>query len=111
MEKLVGILGILVLIFEIYRWLRKKWIQRMLVEKKKGKRPRKPRVMRPKTGLDCPHCVAEKCKAAKPAREMPLSWSERKGRGGRRKGISTEGYFCSNKKCEYYNIAEERIHA
>jgi len=46
MENLVGIFGILVLIFEIYRWLRKKWIERILGEKKKGKRPRKPQVMR-----------------------------------------------------------------
>jgi hypothetical protein len=111
MGKLVGIFGILVLIFEIYRWLRKKWIERILAEKKKGKKPRKPQVMRPKTELDCPYCVGEKDKVAKPAREMPVAWSERKGRGGRRKMNSTEGYFCSNRKCAYYKIADERIHA
>lgn len=45
------------------------------------------------------------------AKKAIVAWSERKGRGGRRKGISTEGYFCSNKGCEYYRITDERIHA
>jgi len=40
MEKLAEIFGIVVLIYEIYRLLRKKWIERMLAEKKKGKKPR-----------------------------------------------------------------------
>jgi hypothetical protein len=35
----------------------------------------------------------------------------RKGRGGRKKKIKTEGYFCSNKKCEYNGITEEAVHA
>jgi len=111
MKNLVGIIGILVLIYEIYRWLRKKWIQRILAEKKKGGKPRKPPVMRPKSEQDCPHCLAEKGKEAKGSRGIPGAWSDRKGRGGRRKKNSTEGYFCSNKECEYYKIADERIHA
>jgi len=64
MEKLVGIFGILVVIYEIYRWLRKEWIERILAEKKKGKKPRKAQVMHPKTELDCPHCVGEKDKVS-----------------------------------------------
>jgi len=49
MGNLIGIIGILVLVYEIYRWLREKWIERILAEKKKGKRERKPQVMRPKS--------------------------------------------------------------
>jgi hypothetical protein len=70
----------------------------MLTEKKKGKKPRKPLVIQPKTELDCPHCVGEIEKIEKPVREMPLAWSERKGRGGRKKQISTQGYACLNPK-------------
>jgi len=35
----------------------------------------------------------------------------RKRRGGRKKKIQTEGYFCPNIACEYYGIIEEGIHA
>lgn len=35
----------------------------------------------------------------------------RKGRGGPKKKVRTEGYFCPNKGCEYYGITEEAIHA
>jgi hypothetical protein len=42
---------------------------------------------------------------------MPVARGVRKGRSGRKKRISTEGYFCPNKSCEYYGITDERIHA
>jgi hypothetical protein len=35
----------------------------------------------------------------------------RKGRGGRKKKIQSEGYFCQNKSCECYGITEAQIHA
>jgi transposase-like protein len=35
----------------------------------------------------------------------------RKGRGGPKKKVATEGSFCPNKGCEYYGITEEAIHA
>lgn len=67
--------------------------------------------MQPKSKRDCPFCVVEKGKRASPSREMPAAWRERKGRGGPKKKISTEGYFGPNVGCEYYRIGEERIHA
>lgn len=42
---------------------------------------------------------------------MPMAWREQKGSGGPKKKISTRGYFCPNEGCEYYCIADERIHA
>ena len=44
-------------------------------------------------------------------RDMPVSWQLRKGCGGRKKKVATEGYFCPNRGCEYYGITEEGIHA
>ena len=41
----------------------------------------------------------------------PVPWSQKKGKGGRKKGISTQNYFCSNPDCNYYLITDERIHA
>ena len=111
MKNLLVILGILVLLFEIYRLLRRYWIRRILEKKKKAKRPRKPPVMRPKSERDCPFCMQEKGKRVSPRQEKPVAWSKRKGRGGPKKKISTEGYFCSNVGCEYYGITEESIHA
>jgi len=56
--------------------------------------------------------VEEKGKKENPwPKEAVVAWSERKRRGGRRKRFSTDGYFCSNKGCEYYGIRDERIHA
>jgi hypothetical protein len=112
MKDLPGIIGILVINIEIYLWLRRRWIQHVLEGKKKGKMPRKPAVLRPRSELDCQHCVEEKGKKANPGpKKAVVAWSERKRRGGRRKYFSTEGYFCSNKGCEYYGIRDERIHA
>jgi len=42
---------------------------------------------------------------------MPVSWQLRKGPGGRKKVVKSEGYFCPNKSCGYYGIIEEEIHA
>jgi len=42
--------------------------------------------------------------------ELPVPWGFRKGRGGPKKKISTQGYFCPNKECEYYGITDEDIH-
>jgi hypothetical protein len=42
---------------------------------------------------------------------MPVSWQQRKGKGGPKKKVVTEGYFCPNKSCEYYGIREVAIHA
>lgn len=35
----------------------------------------------------------------------------RKGPGGKKKTISTQGYFCSNPHCYYYLLDDEQIHA
>ena len=111
MKEILGIIGILVLLVEIYARLRKYWIQRLLDQKRNAKKPRKPVVMRPKSEADCPFCVEERGKKGIERSEVLPPWSERKGRGGRRKMASTWGYFCSNKACEYYLVTDEKIHA
>lgn len=110
-KDLLGILGILILLVEIYRYVRRYWLRRLLEQKKKEKRTRKPPVLRPKSERDCRFCREEKGKRTAPQPETPLAWGMRKGRGGRKKKIQTEGYFCPNKSCEYYRITEEGIHA
>jgi hypothetical protein len=48
-KDLLGILGILIVLLEIYRLVRRKWLRRLLDKKKKEKRPRKPPMLRPKS--------------------------------------------------------------
>ncbi len=45
-KELLGILGILILLIEIYRFVRRYWLRRLLEKKKKEKRTRKPAVLR-----------------------------------------------------------------
>ena len=111
MRNILVFLAILVLLVELYRHLREYWLRRLLEQKKKGKRPRKPAVLRPKSERDCRLCCEEKGKRTEGKREMPVAWQQRKGRGGPKKKIRTEGYFCPNQLCEYYGITDERIHA
>lgn len=111
MDEILGIIGILVILVEIYCRLRKYWIQRLLEQKRNGKKPRKAVEMRPKSEADCRFCVAEKGKTGAAKSRMPPLWMDRKGRGGRNKQTSTAMYFCENPECEYYRIDDEKIHA
>jgi hypothetical protein len=76
-----------------------------------GKRPRKPAVLRPKSESDCRFCQEDKQKRKTAEREKPVAWALRKGKGGPKKKIATEGYFCPNQACEFYGISDETIHA
>ena len=40
-----------------------------------------------------------------------MPWNSVKGKGGKKKTIQTQGYFCSNPACAYYLITDETIHA
>ena len=111
MDRLLIFLAVLVLCLELYRFLRGYWIQRVLKKKREARQLRKPRVMKPKSERDCPFCVKEKDGRGSFKPETPQAWEFRKGRGGPKKKISTQGYFCPNKACEYYGITDENIHA
>lgn len=80
-------------------------------KEKKEKRPRKPPVLRPKSEREYRFCRVGKGKRTVATRETRVLWQLRKGWGGRKKKIETEGYFCPNKSCEYYGITDEHIHA
>jgi len=111
MNQRLVILVILVLYFELYRFLRRCWIRRFLKKKKEAKQARKPRVMKPKSERDCPFCVREKAKKKPSQPVIPVAWAQRKGRGGPKKRLSTQGFFYPNRACEYYGISDENIHA
>ncbi len=111
MNKLLEVLAILVICLELYRLIRRFWIRQILKKRKAAKQPRKPRVLKPKSERDCPFCMKEKGKKKTSLPEMPTAWSTRKGRGGPKKRITRQGFFCPNTTCEYYGITDESIHA
>jgi len=68
--------------------------------------------MKPKSEKDYPFCVAEKATGndrVESCTHHPVSWHLRKGRGGRKKRISTQGYGCPNPKYEYFGIRDEQM--
>ena len=82
--------------------------------KQKASSTPKQRVLKPKTDLDCPYCRAEAAGGNNPAvvcTEHILPWSLRKGVGGKKKAIRTQGFFCSNPRCYYYLVDDETLHA
>ena len=111
MRNVLILLAILAILLEFYGLLRGYWVRNLLVKKKKARRPRKPAVLQPKSERDCPFCREAQEKRAGIQREGPIAWWERKGRGGRKKRISTAGYFCPNQACEYYGVTDAYMHA
>lgn len=106
-ENIVIVSAILIVLFELYRYLRAFWLQKWLEQKKKAKRPHKPMVLKPKSERDCHFCQEQKGQQRNDKCELPEPWRMRKGRGERKKQFCTQGYYCSNPCCDYYGITDE----
>jgi hypothetical protein len=69
-----------------------------------------PRLLKPRTPLDCPVC-----RLASPGMEpfsAPLRpWSEVKSRRGAPKRVNTAGFACPNQQCPYFGITDAPRHA
>jgi hypothetical protein len=72
-----------------------------------------PRVLKPKTGEDCPACWVQKSAlCSEKGKPVPLRpWSEVKSRRGRKKTIPSHGYACNNRECEYFHNIDAATHA
>lgn len=106
-NQLLLLLLFVLLSLELLCLSKQKWLQRLLTGK--------PRVHKPKSEKDCPCCEAAHVQGTPVSTECshaaPISWSQRKGKGGRKKTISTQGYFCSNPDCGYLGVVDESLHA
>ena len=112
-DLLIILLAVL-LTWEFNRFLKSRSFRNCIVRLKPSTSPPKPRVMKPKSEKDCPFCVAEKAVRSQQVgscTHLPVPWRQRKGQGGRKKRISTNGYACLNQSCDYYRIIDEQIHA
>ena len=85
------------------------WQQKALAEKK----AKTPKPLKQKTPDDCAICREEKGSPQKEAQtcQLPRPWSEVRNQRGRKKSISNQGYACNNRKCAYFHIMDERVHA
>jgi hypothetical protein len=85
------------------------WLPKPVQEKK----PRISKPLKPKTSDECPTCRAEKASPPKEGqnRQQPRPWNEVRNRRGRKKSITTQGYACNNRKCVYFHVMDEKVHA
>jgi len=114
-DHLPWLLVFILLSLELPGLSKQKWLQRLFTGKPGSRSSPKSIVLKPKSEKDCPGCRAALAEGALPPAECPhdppLPWAQRKGRGGKKKSISTVGYFCPNPSCEYYGIFDEAVHA
>ncbi len=78
-----------------------------------GETARGKRRLKARSPEDCPACQSRQGLRgvnSRPNREV-RSWGEVKGKGGRKKQSSTEGYACPNSACRYHGIRDQAIHA
>lgn len=93
-EKIVIVTAIIIVLLELYGSPRAFWLQKLLEQEKKAKRPRKPMVLKPKSERDCRFCQEEKGKRSTAKREQPEPWNMRKGRGDARRDFDGRILLC-----------------
>ena len=107
---------LLLLLLELYHLSCYPWIRKLQTDRSrrvKSSTP-KPRQLKPKSEKDCPQCrdaLSRGERVSDTCPHVPTPWNSVKGKGGKKKTIRTQGYFCSNPACAYYLITDETIHA
>lgn len=74
-------------------------------------RQQSQRELKPHSPADCPLCCQDICWLPQRPRLEVVPWSERKSPRGRPKVVDTAGHACLNPGCEYFAIADPRVHA
>jgi len=107
---------LLLLLLELYHLSQYPWIRKLLISRSsrvKSSTPKPPQ-LKPKSDKDCPQCrdaISHGEPVPDTCTHVPTPWNIVKGKGGKKKTIRTQGYFCSNPACAYYLITDETIHA
>jgi len=72
-----------------------------------------PRLLKPRSPLDCPACRLSYTLSSKvePAPPPVRPWREVKSRRGAPKRVNTDGFACPNHQCLYFGITDAHIHA
>jgi len=107
-------LCIILLSLEFFRLFRNKRIRSWILGKPCKKPARSAVMFRPKSEKDCPYCrlaAASNVPLPPDCPHVILPWDQAKGKGGPKKSVATEGYFCSNPACRYFGVTDPDIHA
>src|SRR5215210_6071468 len=76
--------------------------------------PSRPRILKPRSPLDCPCCQAAIAhNSSCPSNLTPSvpPWSQLKSRRGLSKTIPTQGFACPHPKCQYFGMIDQSLHA
>ena len=106
------ILVFVLLVWDLYRLYRNRALRRWLMHFHSPHPPGKPRVMKPKSELDCPECQAEKLHPveATSSTSTPSLGSAEETRRTQETPIDP-GEFLSQSSMSYYGVTDEQIHA
>ena len=109
---IIFLIVVIVLCLQIF--FQFKSIFKWFTNSKKSSKARAPRVLKPRSERDCPQCrkARESGEAAHFAcSHIPIPWSQKKSKKGRKKTVCTRHQFCSHPDCDYYLITDDKIHA
>ncbi len=98
------------LLLEAYWRLYQPHLKKYLKEKKK-KQPKKQRKLKPKSPRACAACQAGSHLHYFRPRTDVVPYAQIKSPRGRKKMIRTAGHTCPNRKCKYFEVTAEELHA
>ena len=109
-------LFLIILSLNLLRLPKQKWFKNLFAHKKaRNNASDKPSAMHPGTPNKCPACRAALLKGTPAPIECPhtiiIPWPQAKGKGGPKKTISTDGFFCPNAACTYFGDSNPATHA
>jgi transposase-like protein/IS1 family transposase len=99
-------LGLVVVLCILLRGIIRRWLKRLGQDLK----DRKPRIWRPKSPEDCPHCVNGICITPMRTQDV-IPYRQQKSKRGRTKTVATQGFACPNPECTYCGISDDAVHA
>jgi transposase-like protein len=104
---LINLILCLMLLVLLLRRRIRHWLKRLGEQWERHR----PRGWKPQSPKDCPHCQGGvQVEVLHGPREV-VPWSARKSRRGKPKTVTTQGYACPNRGCEYHGIRETDVHA
>ena len=90
-------------------WLLIAWRFHLPLQGRPAAPSKVPRLLKPRTPLDCPACCPSGPYPTLPAPVRP--WREIKSRRGAPKRIPTQGFACPMPSCPSYQITDAHVHA
>lgn len=108
-----SVYGLLILGLFGIAWLLIAWHSHLPLQGRPSVPPKVPRLLKPRTPLDCPACCppAPYPTLPAPVRAPVRPWREIKSRRDAPKRIPTQGFACPMPPCPSYQITDAHVHA